>query len=400
MSNTVPDNSDQTSIPSKRTTLSRVPFVSDKVAQHFDAHCSVDTRFRRAMRVLAALWLQSENIPNAAGDQHGRHLGSYLRADAAEAGKNFISDEVHMLALRELLLREEGALMDEDRLLSCAISSSPAAYNLFGPMAVRLDLASSVFRQLLPDFVHTVEAITFEHSPGRRGNTPGDDRGDRYLQDRSAFDCVARIVTPEGDRGSVFIECKLTEDLRAGPAARWRERYDEAIKEVQLYKNPDSAILRSVACEQLTREHCLAALAVMNDATPRAKFIAIAPRLNRMASAAFQVYANELLPFADDDPKRVEFRHFSLEAMIDAIDLAGDQETADKLWRRYCDFQRVYDAVLAVISPKASSDAPSVLTDASLHADNQKGKRYRASSRTKRAARPAANSDAEELAHG
>lgn len=59
--------------------------------------------------------------------------------------------------------------------------------------------------------------------------------------------------------------------------------------------------------------------------------------------------------FSVADWTRVGFRHFTLEAVIDAIDVAGDQETANRLWQRYCNFQRVYDAALAVIAPKTSS---------------------------------------------
>ncbi|MCK1412470.1 MULTISPECIES: hypothetical protein [unclassified Bradyrhizobium] len=329
--------------------LSRTPFVSDAVAKHYESHCLIDSRFRRAGRILQILWMRENKIPNATLDEHGAHLGSYLRADAAEAGRNFISPDVHLLALRELLLREEDAAIDEDRLLTNTLSSMPLVFNAFGPLALDTKLATAVFRQLLPDFVQSVERITFEHSPGRRDV--------RYLADRSAFDLAANIVTPEGEAGIVYAEVKYSEDM-AGRVARWRERYDQALREVRLYKNPDSPILRSAPLEQLMREHMLAQLSVDRGIAPRAMFIGIAPRLNRRAIAAFRVYANELLPVPDDDQTRVSFQHFTLETLIDAIDVAGDQATADQLWKRYCDFQRVYDAAMAVIAPKKPSSNP------------------------------------------
>jgi hypothetical protein len=52
----------------------------------------------------------------------------------------------------------------------------------------------------------------------------------------------------------------------------------------------------------------------------------------------------------------VAFRHLTLEAFIDAVDVAGDQSTADRLWQRYCNFQRIYDAALSVLAPRASSE--------------------------------------------
>jgi hypothetical protein len=184
----------------------------------------------------------------------------------------------------------------------------------------------------------------------------------------------------------------------AGPAARWRERYDQALKEVRLYKNPDSAILRSPPLEQLMREHMLAQLSVDHGITAQAMFIGIAPRLNRRANAAFRLYENELLPITDD-LTRVRFQHFTLETLIDAIDVAGDAETADQLWRRYCDFQRVYDAALAVIAPKVPP--PNRATAPAVDVKSKTRSR-KASSRT-RLTQPAGQaglSDPAEASHG
>ncbi|WP_157790872.1 PGN_0703 family putative restriction endonuclease [Bradyrhizobium elkanii] len=374
--------------------LSRTPFVSDAIAKHFDSHCLIDSRFRRAARLLQILWMRDQDIPNAAVEERGAHLGSYLRADAAESGRNFISPQVHLLALRELLLREEDAAIDEDRLITNTLSSMPLVFNAFGPLALDTKLATAVFRQMLPEFVHSVERIAFEHSPGRRD--------DRFLADRSAFDVAVHITTPDGEAGIVYAEVKYSEEM-TGPVARWRERYDQALKEVRLYKNPDSAILRSPPIEQLMREHMLAQLSVDNGITPRAMFIGIAPRLNRRASAAFRVYANELLPVANDDPTRVRFQHFTLETLIDSIDVAGDRETADQLWKRYCDFQRVYDAALAVIAPKAPCSEPPNSATAKPAADAKSKMRPRkAGSRTRRAQPDghAGVSDPTEASHG
>lgn len=292
--------------------------------------------------------------------ERASHLGSHLSADAAEAGLNFHSPALHLLALRELLLlREEDAAVDEDRLLSNPLSSMPLAVNLFGPLALDTKLGSKVLRQLLPDFVHSVQRVVWEHSPGRKDP--------RYLFDRTAFDLAIHCSTPQGEPGIVYVEVKLSEEL-LGPVARWRDRYSEAIREVKLYKNPDNPILRSAPIEQLFREHGVAQKSVDNGVVPRAMFIAIGPRLNRRVQAAFRVYANELLPIDGTDPTRVEFRHFTLEAVIDAIDVAGDQETADRLWQRYCNFQRIYDAALSALAPKLSSASAAVAKSAAVAA--------------------------------
>lgn len=334
--------------------------------------------------MLQICWMRDHNIPNAIPDgKRNTHLGSYLSPDAADAGLNFLTPDIHLLALREMLLRERDAAYDFDRAIANSLSSQPLVFNAFGPLALNVTLATNVFRQLLPSFVQSVEKVLFEHSPGRRVDDPAQDN--RWLADRSAVDVALHVRTPEGESGIIYCEMKYSED-QTGPAARWRERYDEALKQVRLYKDPNSPVLRDVAIEQLTREHMLSQLAVDNGVTPRAMFIAIGPRLNRRVQAAFQVYANELLPIDDSDRSRVAFRHFTLETFIDAIDVAGDQATADRLWQRYCNFQRVYEAALSLLAPNAQSAA----ADGSIgegqfdrKQDDKPRSRRRSSARTK-----------------
>lgn len=322
-------------ISSSFTQPPRAPLVPDSVLKRHGAYCAIDTRFRAAARLQQAIWLKEQNIATAADDHSARNihsfLGSVLSADAARAGKNFLTENIYRLALREWLLCEDDAAIDPERLFGNALSSMPLVFNLFGPLALDLKLATSVFRELLPGFVHKVEQIIFEHSPGRRN--------DRFLSDRTAFDLAVRVITPDGEPGTIFCEAKLSESME-GPAARMRDRYNEAAKAVRLYRDPDSAILRSVAIEQLWREHMLAQLAVDNDVTPRAVFMAIGPRLNRRVQAAFRVYEAELIDA--DQPDRVAFAPLTLEAVIEAIAVAGVSELAQALWGRYCDFDRVY----------------------------------------------------------
>jgi hypothetical protein len=325
------------------TPLPRVPLVPDSILRRNNVHFEIDTRFRRAARLLQCLWLTDRGIPTGihvqgtADDAVTMELGSCLSREAAEAGKNFLSPAIHGLVRRELIMREEGAMIDEDRLFSNALSSMPLVFNLFGPMVIDGRLATAVFRRLLPDFVRSVERISFEHSPGRLE--------DRFLADGTAFDVALHVVTPEGESGTVFIELKYSEDM-TGPAARPRPRYDEASRQVGLFKDPDSQLLRSLALEQLWREHMLAQLAIDHGVTSRAIFIAIGPRLNRRVNAAFRVYQNELREEEDRDSDRVEFKALTLESIIDALSDAGAAEIATALWQRYCDFERVYHLAL------------------------------------------------------
>jgi len=312
--------------------LRRAPVVPKAVLKRHHAYCAIDTRFRAAARIQQALWLKSRNIATAADahpDKDG-FLGSILSVEAARAGHNFLSADIHQLAVREWLFSEHDAAIDPERLFSNSLSSMPLCFSLIGPMALDLDLATAVFRILFPDFAHTAHRVLFEHTPSER------DRSDtRWLGDRSAVDFAVHVTTPDGEPGILYGEIKLSESPTN--AARMRDRYNEASRHVRLYRNPDSTTLRSVAVEQLWREHMLAQLAVDNGVTPRALFTAVAPQLNRNAQLAFKIYEAELLEADQRESDRVAFAPLTLEAFIQAIAQAGACELAQALWGRYCD---------------------------------------------------------------
>lgn len=90
-------------------------------------------------------------------------------------------------------------------------------------------------------------------------------------------------------------------------------------------------MLRSLALEQLWREHMLAQLAVDQGLTSGAMFIAIGPRPNRRVMAAFRVHKNEPIEADDQDANRVPFQAFTLESFIDVLEDAGAGDTAREL---------------------------------------------------------------------
>lgn len=292
-------------------------------------------------------------------------LHSTLSRDAARAGFNFMFPSIHAFVRRELLMREEGAAIDEHRLFGNALSSMPLAFNLFAPMALDLGLATSVFRRLLPGFVHQVTGFRFEHSPGRRE--------ERFLHDGTAFDVAIGIITPDGEQGTVFVEVKYSEDM-AGPAARFRDRYDDVSRDVGLFIDPESVMIRSLALEQLWREHMLAQLTVDQGITNRAMFIAIGPRLNRRVMTAFRLYQAELVDTHRDDANRVSFQAFTLESVIEALAEAGADYCANELRPRYADFERVYHVALQEFIDTSPGDVGDPLAKKAVRAPSDHGR--------------------------
>ena len=323
--------------------LSRVPLVPQPILIEHDCFISTDTRYRAAARLRQALWRHDRGLPLGTirprdqPDAAFQALGSRIDENAGRRGSNFIFPAVYALVRREVALCEDGALIETERLSSNLLSSTALVFNLLGPLALDPELATAVFRSLLPSFVHAVEGIRFETSPGR-----GDPR---FLADHTAFDAAISVITPDGEPATVFLEVKFTEGL-SGPAAGTRPRYDEVSMALGLFVDPNSPVLRTRAVEQFWRLHMLGGLAVRHGITPPALFVTIAPSLNRRVAAALALYTAELTSPVATSHDHVGFTAVTLERFVSAIGDAGDDRSAAYLNDRYLDLQPVLDIVL------------------------------------------------------
>lgn len=357
--------------------LPRVPLIPDQILKDHNCFFPLDSRFRKAARLLQVLWLKDRNIEpgvhvrGEGDDAVVMPLHSNLSRDAADRGQNFLNQDIHAFVRRSLVLAEEGACIDKERLFSNSVSSVPATYNIFASLALDLELATSVFRTLFPTFVDKVEDITFETAPlGRRQA--------RGLNDGTAFDVAVQAIDSDGQPVSIFFEIKFTEEFPSN-GARLRPEYEEVSRSCGLFVDPDSPILRTNAIEQYWREIMLSQLVVDEGLTEKAIFVAVAPRLNRSMQAAFRVFEHQLLDVEHRDDDRVSFVALTLEKLIDTIRTAGADDLARDLWARYCDFERVYQVALGEFAAEPSQKAGEV-TPLALSTGRRK-----AASRAKRA---------------
>jgi hypothetical protein len=128
------------------TSLARIPLVPDKVLKRHGAYCAI------------AAWRDGPpNAPNA--------FGSILSPEAARAGKNFLTPAIHRRVIQELLMREDDAAIDEWRLFGNALSSMPMLFNLLAPLASDRDLATAVFRRLMPEFATASKRLSSNTVP-------------------------------------------------------------------------------------------------------------------------------------------------------------------------------------------------------------------------------------------
>lgn len=143
--------------------------------------------------------------------------GNMLTAEAANAGSNFLTGEIHQVAEARIAA---GGTVEPFRCRRNMLSSQPMCFNLFGPLTSRPELAALFVRNVTGrDVEIDDDGVRIEDSPG-------------HLADRTGLDASIRYRTADGRRGVLGVEAKLSErfsptvyELDSKPAYR---RYSEA----------------------------------------------------------------------------------------------------------------------------------------------------------------------------
>ena len=314
----------------------RLPIIPLAVLKTHKVNEISDNRFKAAARLLQSLWREDKGLPigsyrTAKGKR--RKLGSRLDASSAKAGSNFITPEIAKLAQREVIYREIGAMINEERFWSNLLSSQPLCLNLFGGLKLDMEKANLFFRQLLPDYVAQVNGIFFEHSPGRANPA--------FTDDNTAFDVFVTCTTPDGECAFIAIEVKYSETMSETPAAL-RPRYDELSSNAGVFKDHAVIALRGAPLQQLWREHMLSRAMLTNGSYSQGRFVVIHPSQNTCCVSAINAYKEHL---TSSDPTESGFQSVTLENCLEALILIGDDAAAKALHCRYIDFERVERAI-------------------------------------------------------
>lgn len=332
-----------------------LPLIPRQLLRRHHAFVESDDRFRSCARLLQCLWREGEQLGAGSLATHRggtRRLGSLLTPADAATGRNFLTSDLALLARHELIYRQAGALIHEQRFLANALSSQPLALNLFGPMRLNPALAATALRLLMPNLaIDRVIHVAFEYSPGR---------GHPALTgDASAFDVAIVYLRPDGQRGFVGIEVKYSEGLaEPAPAPDSRSRYDDVAEASGIYKEPATALLRFSGLRQLVREHLLAQASLMRGDYAVADFVLVAPQDNAAITRAAALYAAHLVKPL---PGTAPFAFISIEGVIDAWARAGAVDHATALHDRYCDWGKVDRLVADFIRRGAVGERPKCL---------------------------------------
>ena len=126
--------------------------------------------------------------------------GSQLTKTDGFAGRNFITSDIHTAVERRI--KDGHGLVEPKRARCNLLSSQPMCFNLWAPLADDLQLATRLVRSLpgLPEDLR-VTGVVLEHAPDKKS----------HLDDATAFDAFVDYELPDGTRGFIGVETKLTE---------------------------------------------------------------------------------------------------------------------------------------------------------------------------------------------
>jgi hypothetical protein len=323
----------------QRTYLPIVPFTA---LRRHRVHEPFDHRFRACARVLQSLWREEKGLPVGSYTRptgETRRLGSMITEKAGETGANFLLPEIARLARREVAYREPRSFIQERRLWCNLLSSTPLTFNAFGPLKLDAKLATRMLQALFPSLADArVQAVLFEHSPGR--GDPG------LTADYTAFDVVLIYARRDGAKGFVAFEVKYAESI-IDPQSELNPRYGELGPAAGLHTNPDAQLLTCGSLQQFYRQHILAQAMLIRGDYAEGTFVILAPALNTPVQTAIGRYADQLKePMAG----KVGFASITLEQFIEELRQCGHRAYAKLLTHRYLDWSRVDEVIEQVIA--------------------------------------------------
>ena len=292
-----------------------------------------DDAFRRRMR-LHQSWYRAFVLERPYGTGPGprdtSQYGNMLTQEDGAAGRNFLTPQIFEVVQRRIA-QGTGAV-EPYRLLHNMLSSQPMCFNLFGPLADDLDLATRLTRALWGKKIAKVTHVAIEWAPSPKR---------AFLDDNTAFDAFIEYVRDDGGRGFIGIETKLTEPFSRGA-------YDKPA--YRRWMTPDgpwrSSAARAVAQaehNQLWRDHLLAWALLRHEASPYAegRFAVIYHPQDRRCAEVIERYRGLLR-----DPKAIDA--FTLAQVVEAWRRELEPGSwLDAFHTRYLDLARSEQAAAA-----------------------------------------------------
>lgn len=297
--------------------------IDREILKAHDAFVAGDNAWQQRARLTQALWRERQDVP--AGRHRDAPLGSRLTTTDGEPPTlaNYLSDPAkRQVKAAVAAAQKNGALLSRPRLWVDLLSSQPLCFNLFGPLAEDLHLATAALRLLWPHIGRVTE-IKFEWSPGR-----GDER---YTGNRSAFDVFVAYQDSK-TRGFLGIEVKYHENLRGTAAPDPNQRYPKIAEAHKIFRDGALPQLQKLPLQQLWLDHLLALQLRVSpdDDWDEGTFVFLSPAGNVDCTAAARRYARCLTDTTTFDAR-------TLDELVQAIRIVADDPWADAVYERYLD---------------------------------------------------------------
>ncbi len=222
--------------------------------------CASDKPFTAAMRLHQSRYRRDVlKVPcgTGPGPKARSFYGNMLPAEHGARGANFLTSEIFDVVQRRL---DQGTdRVEPFRLLHNMLSSQPMCFNLFGPLVLDRDLARRLMEPLLGELA-SVDEVRIEFSP---------EPAAEYLDDRTSFDAFVAYTRPDGRRGFVGIETKLTEPFSQRHVDK--PSYRRWMTKDAPWTDEANARVDAVAHNQLWRDHLLTVALREHTQTPYAE---------------------------------------------------------------------------------------------------------------------------------
>lgn len=288
-----------------------------------------DPPFRARMRRHQS-WYRASRLEAAYGRgptaESTAYYGNMLSSDAAAAGANFLTPGIFELAVARI---DAGHGVERYRCLHNMLSSQPLCFNLFGPLAADLGLATSLLRATLPAEIQEVTGIEFEVAP---------EPASEYLGDKTAFDVLIRYVRPDGAPGFIGVEVKLTEPFS-------QKAYDMLSYQrlTAMVGSPFDPLHRAELVDarwnQLWRNHLLVQAVKAHPSTPSGTVGWLAVVRHPLDQDAAEAVAGYQRLLVDPAASFIDWRLDELVASwADIVRDGPHREWLDQLTTRYLDF--------------------------------------------------------------
>ncbi len=287
------------------------------------------TEFRRRLRYHQAKWrdahghpIGSQPIVPRPNDKSVRLVGSRLPLDyARETGANFVTADALAAARARASIIEPYQTFDHQRLWADLLWSPSMAFNLFGDLAMDLDLADRAVHAWWPDAPGTVSEVRFAHSPGRFDPT--------YMNSLRTFATAFVLDVGDGTQAVLGVDIKYHEAVkREIPRPSNMHRYLEVFERSRAFKPGALDAVNETVLTVMWLEHLLLLSMLQHDSRSWSwgRYVVVHPAGNSDIAGACATYRDLLA-------NQSTFSSLTVEDLLDADVLPAS--TAAVLRERY-----------------------------------------------------------------